>query len=187
MRPSTVDAGVPDLRLELLSARYEELLAIGLPLAPNEAAALEAFRQPFAELCAELDSRGIGSTVQHDDLHMNNVYVKGDSIRVLDWGDASIGHPFFSLFETFRFLVELNRLDLGDAWFGRLRDAYLEPWGPGHVETFDLALRIAGSARAIAWIDQRNALTQRDRPAFDAAFVGLLRIALEAGAGSMWC
>ena len=96
-------------------------------------------------------------------------------------------HPFFSLFETFRFLVELNRLSPGDAWFGRLRDAYLEPWGPGHVETFDLALRIAGLARAIAWLDQRNALAQKDRPEFDAAFVGLLGIALEATAGSMWC
>ena len=34
------DAGVPDLRLELLPARYDELLAVGLPLAPNETAAL---------------------------------------------------------------------------------------------------------------------------------------------------
>ena len=182
-----LDAGVPDLRLGQLPARYDELLAVGLPLAPNETAALEAFRQPFSELCVELQSHGIGPTVQHDDLHMNNVYVKGDALRVLDWGDASIAHPFFSLFETFRFLVELNRLSPGDAWFGRLRDAYLEPWGPGHAETFDLALRIAGLARAIAWLDQRSALAQKDRPEFDAGFVGLLGIALEATTGSMWC
>ena len=59
--------------------------------------------------------------------------------------------------------------------------------GPGHGETFDLALRIAGLARAIAWLDQRSALAQKDRPEFDAGFVGLLGIALEATAGSMWC
>ena len=178
---------VPDLRLERLPARYDELLAAGLPLLSTEAEALAAFRQPFSHLCAELDSHGVAPTVQHDDLHMNNVYVKGDTLRVLDWGDASIAHPFFSLFETFRFLIEMNRLGPGDAWFERLRDAYLEPWGPGHVETFDLALRIAGLARAIAWLDQRAALSERERPDFDTSFVGLLRIALEAAAGSMWC
>ena len=55
--------------------------------------------------------------------------MKDGALRVLDWGDASIGHPFFSLFETFRFLVELNRIPPGDRWFARLTDAYLEPWG----------------------------------------------------------
>jgi hypothetical protein len=155
-------AGVPDLRLARLPARYGELQATGLPLVPGETAALAAFRQRFSDMCAELESHGIGATVQHDDLHMNNVYVKDGALRVLDWGDASISHPFFSLFETFRFLTELNRLGPGDPWFGRLRDAYLEPWGPGHAEVFDLALGIAGFARAIAWLDQRDALPERD-------------------------
>ena len=182
-----LDAQVPDLRLTQLPARYDELLAAGLPLVPSETAALAAFRQRFSHLCAELESHGIGATVQHDDLHMNNVYVKGGALRVLDWGDASISHPFFSLFEMFRFLTEMNRLSPGDAWFGRLRDAYLEPWGPGHAEVFDLALRIAGFARAIAWLDQRDALPERDRPDFDEAFAVMLRIALKAAAGSMWC
>ena len=161
---------MPDLRLTRLPERYDDLLTAELPLEPEDRATLAAFRPRFADLCAELNSHGILPTVQHDDLHMNNVYVKGDALRVLDWGDASIAHPFFSLFETFRFLVELNGLSPGDAWFGRLRDAYLEPWGPGQAETFDLALRIAGLARAIAWLDQRNALAQKDRPEFDAGF-----------------
>jgi hypothetical protein len=38
-------------------------------------------------------SSGIGETIQHDDLHMWNVYGR----RVLDWGDSSVAHPFFSL------------------------------------------------------------------------------------------
>jgi len=109
---------------------------------------------------------------------MNNVFVKDEVLRVLDWGDASISHPFFSLFETFRFLVEMNHLDAGDPWFARLRDAYLEPWGPGHVETFELALRIAGLARSIAWLDQREALPPKDRAGFDVGFAGMLRLAL---------
>ena len=64
---------------------------------PTSGRALAAFRPRFTDLCAELDGRGIEPTVQHDDLHMNNVFVKDDTLRVLDWGDASISHPFFSL------------------------------------------------------------------------------------------
>ena len=67
-----LDAGVPDLRLPELPARYNELLAAGLPLAPGETAALAAFRERFSALCEELENEGIGATVQHDDLHMNN-------------------------------------------------------------------------------------------------------------------
>ena len=171
-------SAVPDLRLAHLPALYEELLRAELPLESAETSALEAFRPRFSELCEELDGAGIDATVQHDDLHMNNVYVKDGALRVLDWGDASIGHPFFSLFETFRFLVELNRIPPGDRWFARLRDAYLEPWGPGHRVTFDLALRVGGLAHAIAWLHQRDALPEADRRGFDKGFAHILRVAL---------
>ena len=169
--------GVPDLRLARLPALYEELLAAELPLDAAETSAREAFRPRFSELCEELDGAGIGPTVQHDDLHMNNVYVQDGTLRVLDWGDASIAHPFFSLFETFRFLHEMNRLPPGDHWFTRLRDAYLEPWGSGHLVTFDLALRVGGLAHAIAWLHQRDALPQADRRGFDGVFAHILRLA----------
>src|SRR5262245_15203841 len=122
-------SGTPDLRLEHLPRFFDDLIRAELPLDAAERAALDASAPRFAELCAELAAAGIGPSVQHDDLHMNNVYARGDELRVLDWGDASIGHPFFSLFEVFRFLGEMNHLPPDDPWFGRLREAYLEPWG----------------------------------------------------------
>jgi phosphotransferase family enzyme len=171
-------SGVPDLRVERLPALYDDLLRAELPLEEAERSALEAFHPRFSELCEELDDAGIGPSVQHDDLHMNNVYVKGGTLRVLDWGDSSIGHPFFSLLETFRFLIELNRLPPEDPWFARLRDAYLEPWGQGQRVTFDLALRVGGLAHAIAWLSQREALPEADRRGFDPGFAHILRLAL---------
>jgi hypothetical protein len=179
-----LDTHVPDLRLSRLPGRYDELLDAELPLEPEETAVLATFGQRFSRLCAELENHGLGATVQHDDLHMNNVYVKDGMLRVLDWGDASISHPFFSLFETFRFLTERNRLSPGDPWFRRLRDAYLGPWGQGHVEAFDLAVRIAGFAHAIAWLDQRDALPAGDRPDFDKWFAVILRVALRSASES---
>ena len=176
-------SGVPDLRPARLPALYEGLLGAELPLEDAEVSVLERFRSHFARLCDQLDATGIAPTIQHDDLHMNNVYVKGDTLRVLDWGDASIAHPFFSLFETFRFLVEINRLSSDDPWFERLRDAYLEPWGSGHRGTFDLALRVGGLGHAIAWLHQREALPPEDRPVFDEGFAHILRLGLRRAQG----
>src|SRR5206468_12290114 len=114
--------GVPDLRVATLPARYEDLLQRDLPLESDEFARLRSFAGRFAELCGELAASGVPETVQHDDLHMANVYARGERLRLLDWGDASISHPFASLVVTFRFLEERNGLPPGDLWFARLRD-----------------------------------------------------------------
>jgi hypothetical protein len=172
--------GVPDLRVATLPARYEDLLQHELPLESDEIGRLRGFAASFAELCAELAALDIPETVQHDDLHMANVYAKGERLRVLDWGDASISHPFASLVVTFRFLEEINRLPPADSWFARLRDAYLEPWGPGLSGAFALAIRVGTFAHAFAWVRQRDALPEQERPDFDKAFAIVLRRAVAA-------
>lgn len=73
-------------------------------------------------------------------------------MRLLDWGDASVSHPFASLVVTFRFLEERNQLSPGDPWFARLRDAYRGR--------------------------QRDHLPQAARPEFDKAFAIVLRRAV---------
>ena len=162
--------GVPDLRLATLPDRYELLLREDLPLDGEARAVLRGFAARFDALCAELQAAGAPDTIQHGDLHMANVYAQGGELRVLDWGDASVSQPFFSLVETFRFLEERNGLIPGDPWFARLRDAYLEPWGPGLTDAFALGIRVGAFAQAIAWIRQRDALQEKARPSFDDAF-----------------
>jgi hypothetical protein len=170
--------GVPDLRVELLPRRLDELLRRELPLAEAEVAQLRAFAPRFAELCRDLDGRGIPSSIQHDDLHHKNLYAKDDRLRVLDWGDSSISHPFASLVVTFRFLEEITKLPPDDPWFSRLRDAYLEPWGKRLTDTFALALRVGTFAHAFAWARQRDHLPPDARVQFDTHFPIVLRRAL---------
>jgi aminoglycoside/choline kinase family phosphotransferase len=166
--------GVPDLRVTTLPERYDALVRRrDLPLDADEVDRLRRFAPRFAELCAEVAA--VPGTVQHDDLHMANVYADADRLRVLDWGDASIGHPFASLVVVFRFLEEVTRLTPGDPWFARLRDAYLEPWGPGQADAFPLALRVGAFAHAIAWLRQRDHLPAAARATFDRAFAVVLR------------
>ena len=170
--------GVPDLRVSTLPARYEDLLRHDLPLEGDGVRRLREFGPRFAELCEELAAHGVPETVQHDDLHMGNVYAQGERLRLLDWGDASISHPFASLVVTFRFLEEVNGLPPGDPWLARLRDAYLEPWGRGLGDVFALALRVGAFAHTFAWARQRDNLPQEARADFDTWFRVVLRRAL---------
>jgi Phosphotransferase enzyme family len=170
--------GVPDLRVSTLPARYDDLLQHELPLEPDELRRLREFAPRFAELCDELAGFELPETVQHDDLHMANLYVQGERLRLVDWGDASISHPFASLVVTFRFLEEITKLPPGDPWFARLRDAYLEPWGRGLAGAFALAMRVGTFAHPIAWTRQRECLSEEARAEFDKTFPIVLRCAV---------
>lgn len=170
--------GVPDLRVETFPERYDDLLTSELPLDPDEMEALRAFAPRFAELSAELAATGMPASVQHDDLHQANVYDRDGVLRVLDWGDSSVSHPFGSLIVTFRFLEEATGLGPDDPWFGRLRAAYLEPWGPGHEQALDLALRVTAFAHAFAWARQRDHLPDDELARFDRWYAVILRRAL---------
>jgi hypothetical protein len=170
--------GVPDLRVSTLPACFEHLLRQDLPLAADDVRRLRSFAPRFAELCTELAAHGVPETVQHDDLHMTNVYERGGRLRVLDWGDASIAHPFTSLVVTFRFLEQVTELAPADPWFGRLRDAYLEPWGRVGAGAFELAIRVGTFAHAIAWLRQRDHLPPEARPRFEDEFRIVLRRAV---------
>jgi hypothetical protein len=169
---------VPDLRVATMSDRYGDLVSRDLPLEIGEVVRLRSFADSFASLCAELEAHAVPETVQHDDLHMDNVYQRAGQMRVLDWGDSSISHPFASLVVTFRFLEETNKLSPDDRWFKRLRDAYLEPWGKGFEDTFTLAMRVGAFAHVIAWVRQRDYLPDGERHQFDQTFAVVLRRAL---------
>jgi hypothetical protein len=171
--------GVPDLRVETLPARYERLVRSELPLERDEVRRLQAFAPRFAQLCTDLAEHDVPHSIQHDDLHHANLYARGERLRVLDWGDASIAHPFASLVVTFRFLEEITNLSPTDPGFARLRDAYLEPWGDGLVDAFALAIRVGAFAHAFAWARQRDHLPEEARPDFGRWFTVVLRRAVD--------
>jgi hypothetical protein len=173
-----VRRGVPDLRLARLPDRFDDLVRRHLPLTDDEITRMRNFGGQLSSLCEELSGRGVPETVQHDDLHMANLYAHHGRLRILDWGDAAIAHQFASLVVTFRFLEERNRMSAGDPWFSRLRDAYLEPWGPGLRDTFTLAMRVGAIAHAVAWLRQRDALPQEAQAEFNQEFSIVLRRAL---------
>ncbi len=144
--------GVPDRRLAALPKAYEKLMELtGAQTRFREAAG------QVAELCAQLGAYGVPELLQHDDLHDGQVFVHDGQYRLLDWGDACVSHPFFSLSVT---------LEGGLAWglddvensvdVAPFRDAYLavfaEALGMTHstlLEATRLALRLGWACRAV--------------------------------------
>ena len=79
-------------------------------LSPHDWELVQACRPRLAEAAAKLvDVRP--ATVQHDDLHDGNVFGSADAVRIIDWGDASLAHPFGTLLITLRVLASQLQCD----------------------------------------------------------------------------
>jgi aminoglycoside phosphotransferase (APT) family kinase protein len=95
-------------------------------------------------------------TIQHDDLHDGNVFVRDGRYLVFDWGDSCVSHPFNSLVVTMRALAHKLELPPGGPDVLRLRDAYLEPFSrygsPTELaEAADLAHYVGTASRSMNW------------------------------------
>jgi Phosphotransferase enzyme family len=142
---------VPDERLAVLPDLLRELLSTqphGLTAEEHRQAVAAVPR--FEEMCAQLAEDALPATIQHDDLHDGQAFVRDGRYLVFDWGDSCISHPFHSLTVTLRSIAWRLDLPPGGAELRRLRDVYLEPFGR-NAEVADLAYRTGTIARAIAW------------------------------------
>jgi hypothetical protein len=154
--------GVPDMRLATLPEGYDRLVR-QLDLQPRFRAAT-----PYVqELCDRLAAFGIRETLQHDDLHDGQVYVKDGADLVMDWGDACVSHPFFTLSVTLEGVIAWGLDDVEDSVdTAPFRDAYLEPYAAAYpsLSTDDLhaavdaALRLGWACRFV------NGLVPGDDP-----------------------
>jgi hypothetical protein len=164
--------GVPDRRLATFPRLYEEILSRASSLGSDERARLRAFTQRFGELCAELGARGIPETIQHDDLHGANVYRRDEELRILDWDDSCVSHPFRTLYVTFAHLF----LRRGDPWIARLRDAYLEPWGqPAELrKTYALAERLGPFGHVFKSLPLFETIPKAEQPLYLSDFAPTL-------------
>jgi hypothetical protein len=144
-----VALGVPDLRLATLPEKYELLL--------DEIDAEPRFRAAaprVAELCDRLAAFGIHETIQHDDLHDGQVFVRDGRHLLLDWGDACISHPLFTLSVTLEGQLSWGLDDVEDSIdTGPFRDAYLAPFAGRYdgdlVAACEVALRLGWASRAV--------------------------------------
>lgn len=127
--------GTPDRRIAKLADQLGAVIDDERVLAPLSDdtlapthAGLRALLPQIASLADELASFGIGTTIDHDDLHDANVLVRDGNAVVFDWGDACVTHPFLSLWIVRRIVAHRLAMNESDPTIARLVDAYLEPW-----------------------------------------------------------
>ena len=140
-------AGVPDLRLSVLPDRYAA--------AVERDEVEQRFRDAVPrvrEMAEELATYGVTETLQHDDLHDGNVFVRDDRHLIMDWGDAVISHPFFSMSVMLEGVVAWGLDDVANSVdLGPLVERYLRRYDPERPELRDavpLALRLGWACRA---------------------------------------
>jgi aminoglycoside phosphotransferase (APT) family kinase protein len=141
-------AGSPDYRLDRLPGLAGEA-ASKLGVAAPPAGRIDDVR-------ARLAAFGVPESIQHDDLHDGNVFVRPEGYAVFDWGDGCVSHPFASLLVALRGIAHRFELAEHDRDLERVRDAYLEPWaGFGPRSELLGAVELAGVmgrlSRALAW------------------------------------
>ena len=144
------------------------------------------------ELAGRLAGYGIPESLQHDDLHDGNVFLRDGGYRIFDWGDSIVSHPFHTLVVGLRSAAWKFELEPGTPVLLRLRDAYLEPWTSfasrtDLLEAFQLGYRLGTLARALSWHGSLRSVPPQFRQRDDIESVPYgLRLFLENGPIGSW-
>lgn len=139
-----VAAGAPDRRLLVIGDRFEELGE-----APEQVPRVR-------EWCERLAAFSIPETIQHDDFHDGQIFVRRGRYLFLDWGDACVSHPFCTLAVTLEGGLRWGLDEVEDSVdIGPFRDAYLEPFerfAPRAelAEAVAIAMRLGWISRALS-------------------------------------
>ncbi|WP_406501853.1 aminoglycoside phosphotransferase family protein [Streptomyces sp. NBC_01590] len=153
---AVVALGTLDLRAERLMDHLDMLLdGPGMDGHDELRSGIADIRPQLEKWCALLQESSVPASIQHDDLHLGNVFGGhgGHGFVIIDWADAVVTHPFGSLLYP---LYAARRRGDTPAQIDRLVDAYLSGLGlPGRTAqtdaTITAALRLAGIPRALMW------------------------------------
>lgn len=159
-------AVVPAVYQELLDAR--DLLGAGHPdgLTAEEHAQLRDLTPEIAAACERLAAHRVPETIQNDDFTHGSIFLSAGSFRFLDWGDACVSHPFFTLTVTLRVVELVHGLAPGSLEIERVRDAYLEPFTS--LERRETLVSLGGTARRVGQICRAAGSAEAARSGFYA-------------------
>jgi hypothetical protein len=131
-----LDLGMTRLRPEespdYLAARVEQYAALGAEdprrLSPEVADRLRAHLPVVRRWAEEVAALGLPLTLNHNDLHENNVFDVEGRLRFFDFGDSLVTEPLGVLLIPLNILGEKLAADGDDPRLWRVADAALEVW-----------------------------------------------------------
>jgi hypothetical protein len=111
---------------------------------------IQQVQQQVIEALGKLDGAEVPDTLNHLDLNPGNVFVSSTKCKFLDWAEAAVGNPLFSM-EYLRQHFLRAYPDRADAE-GDFRNCYLNPWKAVlPSKTIALLLRLAPLTAAFAY------------------------------------
>jgi len=130
---SLFDIGVPDWRLNKLPDLYMQLLMqekhllMEDGLSKNEIIQLEKLYPAITDLCTKLSAYSIKQTIVQPDFNDNNSLIDDTCkhITIVDLGEISISHPFFSLINGLLQMKKHHGLKDENEAYLRIKDACL--------------------------------------------------------------
>ena len=170
------DAGTIDRRGPLLFDQFDALLDYDYGLEPDELVRLRALRPKLEADAERLAELALPDSIQHDDLHDHNIFVRGDEYRIIDWGDSCVAHPFQSLAVA----LEVVEHRLGADAVELVRAAYVDAWSVSATsEQLEAAFRLGYVSGTLKWHEVRNLVPDKTRDGFDDGLPLRLRKVLE--------
>ncbi|WP_115703205.1 aminoglycoside phosphotransferase family protein [Legionella sainthelensi] len=130
-----IQLGLPDWRLDKLPFLYDQMITQtaflkAQGLTDEELQKLYDLSAPFLAQCQLLSSYGIPETIGYHDFHDKNVLIEPytQKMTFVDWGEAAIIHPFFSLHTCLEQSITHHGIKEGGQIYQKLLDACLESW-----------------------------------------------------------
>jgi hypothetical protein len=161
----------PDQAADYLSARVEQYAALApgdsRRLAPDVADRLRAHLPVVRRWAEQVAALGLPLTLNHNDLHENNVFDVAGRLRFFDFGDAVVTEPLGVLLIPLNILAEKLGADGDDARLWQVADAALEVWSD-LVPMADLraalpaALQLGRLGRVESWVRCQPSLSDAE-------------------------
>lgn len=121
--PTLLAAGLTHRDAETTIVAFDRVLTASTELAlltDDALAAARAAAEPAAALVREFWAAGIPDTLAHGDLHPGNVAWDGTTLRIFDWTDGCVSHPFLDASHLVR--------SVDDAAAAAVQTAYADGW-----------------------------------------------------------
>jgi hypothetical protein len=161
----------PEESVDYLVARIDQYAGLDADdprvLAPEVAVRLRAHLPVVRRWSDEVAALGLPLTLNHNDLHENNVFDVDGRLRFFDFGDALITEPLGVLLIPLNILGEKLEADGSDPRLWRVVDAALEVWSD-LVPTRELraalpaALSLGRLGRVESWVRCQPSLTDAE-------------------------
>jgi hypothetical protein len=114
------------------------------------------WRQRADQLCHNLATLDLPTTLEHGDLHISNIMIAdGGTPRIADWGDACWATPLHGLVMCLDDVAGRHRIAHDDTWFQNMIDDHINVWRrAGSTCDFHRALEIVRALAPVSGVLQ---------------------------------